>query len=80
MYSAAVDPASIGQTFTAVFGAPGGGQQGVYVWFSSPSSIVIDSVSGPGPLTGKVPDGAETVSFGNCAVTGTSVTYTAQLA
>src|ERR1041385_6469361 len=72
-------PAAVGRPFTALFGDPGPGQQGAYVWFSNPSTISIKSFTASGSppsATGVVPDGAEKAVFATCGPLGSSVTFT----
>lgn len=79
-FIADVDPATIGHTFTATFGAPGPGQQSARMWFSNPATINIQAFAAAGSppvATGVVPEGAEKVTFAVCGPQGSSITYTA---
>lgn len=80
-----VDPASIGQPFTAVFGTGGPDHRGDFpvaqerMWFSSAAQASLASFTAdPGAtVLGIVPAGATSLAFASCAATGNSVTYLA---
>jgi hypothetical protein len=73
----AVDPLTVGRTFTAVFTTTPDNQE-IHVEFTKADGADVSAVDGTtGTLTGIVPADAEIVRFINCGAAGASVVYDA---